>query len=170
MTRRILVALDDSSSSQRAAEFVHDFFAPATDIEVLGVNVAHLPRPWIAPGLGYGVVMPPSSPGMTLEPGREVDVERLEEAARDRASEVLDANELAGARPLGAVGDPVAAIVAAARQHDVDVIVVGGDEAGFLGRLLDRSVARGLLRDAGRPILVVPTADDDGHDGDASAR
>lgn len=161
MTRRILVALDDSSSSQRAAAFVRDFFAPATDVEVLGVNVARLPQPWIAPGLGYGVVMPSFGAGSASDAGGELGAERLEEAARDQASEVLEANELTDARSIGAVGDPVAAIVDAAREHDVDLIVVGGDEAGFLGRLLDRSVTRGLLRDAGRPILVVPTADDD---------
>ena len=157
MTRRILVALDDSSSSQRAAAFVRDFFAPATDIEVLGVNVAELPQPWIAPGLGYGVVMPPFDPGSSPQQVGQ----RLGDTARDHAAEMLDANELGDAQSIGAVGDPVAAIVDAAREHDVDLIVVGGDEAGFLGRLLDRSVTRGLLRDARRPILVVPTADDD---------
>jgi nucleotide-binding universal stress UspA family protein len=48
--------------------------------------------------------------------------------------------------------------VTAAAQFDVDVIVVGGDEGGFFGRLLDHSVARALLRDARRPVLVVPPA------------
>ncbi len=161
MTRRILVALDDSRSSQRAAAFVSEFFAPATDIEVLGVNVAELPQPWIAPGLGYGVVMPPFAAGSMPAVGREHGAQRIEEEAEDQASQMLEANDLSSAQSLGAVGDPVAAIVAAAREHDVDLIVVGGDEAGFLGRLLDRSVTRGLLREARRPILVVPTADDD---------
>ncbi len=161
MTRRILVALDDSVSSQRAAVFVRDFFAPATDIEVLGVNVAQLPRPWIAPGLGYGVVMAPFVTGSPPEPGSHLGAEQLGETARAQAAELLEANELADAQSIGAVGDPVVAIVNAAREYDADLIVVGGDDTGFLGRLLDRSVTRGLLRDARRPILVVPTADDE---------
>ena len=41
MTRRILVALDDTESSQTAVHFVEQFFAH-DDVEVLGINVAEL--------------------------------------------------------------------------------------------------------------------------------
>ena len=78
--------------------------------------------------------------------------------ARDEAAAVLERTGLTDATAMGAVGDPVQAIVTAAAEFDVDVIVVGGDEGGFLGRLLDHSVARALLRDARRPVLVVPPA------------
>ena len=73
------------------------------------------------------------------------------------------------AEAIGAVGDPVASIVDAAREHDVDLIVVGGDEVGFIGRLLDHSVARALLATPGArswscrrpcPGCVLPRADE----------
>jgi nucleotide-binding universal stress UspA family protein len=152
---RILVALDDSEGSLRAARVARELFGEG-DAEVLGINVASLPQTWIAPGIGYGMVTPvfPPAVGDTVE---NVSVQQAEA----QAAAVLERSGLADATALGAIGDPVAAIVAAATEFDVDVIVVGGDEAGFLGRLLDHSVSRALLRDAGRPVLVVPSEPDD---------
>jgi nucleotide-binding universal stress UspA family protein len=148
-THRVLVALDDGEASVRAAEAVREFFGD-TDVEILGINVAANPQTWVAPGLGYGMVAP-VFPSATTQAAEEVAVDRAQEQAAAALSESgLEAT------PLGAVGEPVSAIVAAADRHDVDVIVVGGDEAGFLGRLFDQSVPRALLRDARRPVLVVP--------------
>jgi nucleotide-binding universal stress UspA family protein len=145
-----LVALDDSETSLHAAEVVRDLFDGA-DVEVLGINVASNPQAWIAPGVGYGMVMP-VFPTRTVVAAEEVAVNRAEE----HAAAALSEHGLPEATPLGALGDPATAIVAAADSYGVDVVVVGGDDAGFLGRLLDHSVSRALLRDAGRPVLVVP--------------
>ncbi len=85
-----------------------------------------------------------------------------------RRGELADTG-LADATPVAGAGDPVTAIVRAPTEHHADLIVVGGDDAGLLGRLLDRSVAHALLREARCPILVVPApedeADDDAGDG-----
>ena len=44
---------------------------------------------------------------------------------------------------------------AAAEEHDVDVVVVGSHDRGMLSRLLDPSVAAGVVRGTYRPVLVV---------------
>jgi nucleotide-binding universal stress UspA family protein len=152
---RILVALDDGEGSLHAARTARELFG-GPDTDVLGINVATLPQAWIAPGVGYGMVTPVFPPAV----GDAVETVSVRQAEA-RAAAVLEESGLADATALGAIGDPVAAIVAAAVELDVDVIVVGGDEAGFLGRLLDQSVSRALLRDAGRPVLVVPPAPDE---------
>jgi hypothetical protein len=58
MTRRILVALDETDASRTAAEFVNEFFGDR-DMEVFAINVARHPIMWY-PGYGYpfGVVAP----------------------------------------------------------------------------------------------------------------
>lgn len=166
MSPKVLVAVDDSETAHEAARFVSDLFRSA-EVEVLGVNVAPRPRPWIAPGIGYGMVMPVFPP-----PAAEiavVDDDDLAHDARSRAAQTLCESGLDDAAAIGAVGDPVDAIVTAALDHDVDLIVVGGDDRGFLGRLLDRSVARALLREAGLPVLVIPPATDPGEPDPAEA-
>jgi nucleotide-binding universal stress UspA family protein len=72
-----------------------------------------------------------------------------------------DASGLARAEPLVEVGMPVDRIVAAADEHDVDVIVVGAHDKGFLRRLVDPSVSEGVIHRAHRPVLVV--SEDDHH-------
>ncbi len=160
MKRKMLVALDDSESSHEAARFVRDFFGD-DDTEVLGVNVAEYPQPWIAPGIGYGVVIPPFPVDVPDQLSTVPEARAITEA-RSHAAAALAESGLDDASALGAVGDPVAAIVRAAEETDADLIVVGGDDAGFLGRLLDRSVARALLRESRCPVLVVPSSADEG--------
>ena len=57
--------------------------------------------------------------------------------------------------PVAELGDPVGRIVAAADSHDVDLIVVGAHDKGFLRRLVDPSVSQGVLHHTRRPVLVV---------------
>ncbi len=154
MTRRkVMVAVDDSETSREAAHFVHELFGDGS-VEILGVNVARRPLQLVAPGVGYGAVFP-AFPLVTADGDLSVDVE-LRNDAREEAAHVLDESGFDHATAIGAVGDTVAVIIAAAEEHDVDLIVVGGDDAGFLDRIIDRSVSRALLSDAGRPVLVVP--------------
>ncbi len=166
MRRTLLVALDDSPSSHEAARFVSDFFAGD---EVLGINVAEFPRTWIAPGIGYGMVFPPFPVDVPIGDGPVVHDEVTDRAvadAQELAARELAATGLVEATPVAATGDPVAAIVRAAAEYHADLIVVGGDDAGLLGRLLDRSVTRALLREARCPILVVPAPQDEDRDVD----
>jgi len=53
-------------------------------------------------------------------------------------------------------GDPGVEIVRAARQYNVDLVIVGGPKHHRISRLLLGSVDEALLDDIGCPILVVP--------------
>lgn len=140
---RVLLALDESVASFRAAREGARLFRP--DAEFLVINVARLPAPWLPVG-GFGVVSlpPPAWDG--------------EELARFTEAELQQRAVDAGANPteiLTALGDPVDSICAAAEEHDVDVVVVGGHDKGFLTRLFDPSVSAGVVRSTHRPVLVV---------------
>lgn len=140
---RVLLALDESVASFRAAREGARLFR--TDAEFLVINVARVPVPWL-PVSGFGTVSlpPPSWDAADLATFSEADL-------LQRAGE-------AGASPaevVTAVGDPVQCICAAAEEHDVDVVVVGGHDKGFLARLFDPSVSAGVVRGTHRPVLVV---------------
>ena len=55
-------------------------------------------------------------------------------------------------------GDPVNEILALADSIDADLIVVGRRGRGTLASALLGSVSGAVLRDARRPVLVVPDA------------
>jgi nucleotide-binding universal stress UspA family protein len=57
-------------------------------------------------------------------------------------------------------GDPAAALVAAQRGGDFDMVVIGSRGAGGVGRMLLGSVARSVMRGASCPVLVVSAHDD----------
>jgi hypothetical protein len=53
--KRVLVAVDDSDASRRAATFVNYFF-DGMDVEILAVNVAPAAAPWIPAGVIWGAL------------------------------------------------------------------------------------------------------------------
>jgi nucleotide-binding universal stress UspA family protein len=146
MTRprvRVLLALDESPVSFRAAREAARLFS-GCDAEFLVISVARLPTPWV-PVSGFGLVLVPP-PGWERAgiPADEGDVAHRAEQAGAEPAEVLSE-----------VGDPVECICAAAEEHDVDVVVVGAHDKGFLARLLEPSVSAGVVRGTSRPVLVV---------------
>lgn len=140
---RILVALDESTASLRAAREAARLFG-ATEHDFLIINVSRLPVPWI-PSAAFGAVgpMPPFEWDQLEGPSEAEITARAELAGVDNPEVITDA------------GDPVARICAAAEDHDVDVVVVGSHDRGTLWRLLDPSVAEGVVRGIYRPVLVV---------------
>jgi nucleotide-binding universal stress UspA family protein len=145
---KVLVALDDSPTSLRAAREASRLFPTA---EFLVINVNRRPVPWIAEG-PFGMVQPVLMQDLPII---GLDDEHLAELA-----------ELAGiedADTLTAIGDPASMICAAAEQHDVDAVVVGSHDRGVLRRLVDPSVAQAVVQGTYRPVVIVsglpPTTD-----------
>lgn len=62
--------------------------------------------------------------------------------------------------PLMIQGPTVEAIVDKAADLDADMIVLGSHGHGALMRALLGSVSEGVLRSAGRPVLIVPSIED----------
>ncbi|HEY8547989.1 MAG TPA: universal stress protein [Acidimicrobiales bacterium] len=147
--RRILVAVDGSTASKRAATFVESFFR-GDDVAITAVNVAHNPVPWLAP-VPFGAVY--------TWPYGPADQEVLDQAlAEEEAEATAVAAEVAPADAEVEVvfGETVEAILKAADDEDVDLVVVGHSGKGFLGRLLEGSVSERVTRASTRPVLVVP--------------
>jgi nucleotide-binding universal stress UspA family protein len=137
---KVLVALDDSTISLRAAREAVRLFPGA---EFLVVNVNRRPVPWLAPG-PFGATYATSFVDL---PPVGLDDEAL--AERAHASGIDDPETIT------TVGEPASAICDAAEEHDVDVVVIGSHDKGVLGRLLHPSIAHAVVSGTHRPVLVV---------------
>jgi nucleotide-binding universal stress UspA family protein len=149
MRHRILVALDESEASRRAAQFVNNFLRDV-DVEVLALNVADVVIPWY-PGIGTGAVMPYPFP--PLDPAAE---EELVDKAEIRGRRIIEDSGIANDESLVEFGDPVETIQAAASEHGVDLVVIGATEKGWWSRLLQGSTSETIIRRSDCPVLVVP--------------
>jgi nucleotide-binding universal stress UspA family protein len=157
---RVLVAVDDTEGSVRAAEAAHRLFGEAADY--LAVNVTNVldmaAVPWYTAGWGapyaapYGAVWAYRS-DVTIDPDGVADSEQV---AENQAREVADQSGLTDAHALGEAGDPAEAVLHAADEHHVDVIVVGTHHRGWFDRLLRPSVSKEIVRSSTVPVLVVP--------------
>ena len=56
---------------------------------------------------------------------------------------------------IGQEGDPADAVLRAAEEHQVDVIVVGTHERGWFDRLVRPSVSKEIIKESKVPVLVV---------------
>lgn len=140
---RILIALDESPVSSRAARVAARLFS-ASGVEFLVINVARVPIPWAA-GAGFGMVAPLPLDARWLEPAEE---SKAELTARAEQAGVPDPEAIATS------GDVVTVLCAAAEEHDADVVVVGFHDESSWSRLLDASVSTGVGRETTRPVLV----------------
>ena len=159
-TRRVLVALDDDEVSTRVGEFVNDFFADADDVEILTLNVSPIPTPWMADAT-YGAVAPFAWPGMAplataSEGPAGAGIENERQAAFEAAERVVAKSGIEDDQMMVEFGDPVAVISQTAADYDIDLIVVGTTGRGWWGRLVHGSVSDEVVRQAHRPVLVVP--------------
>ncbi|MDH4171902.1 MAG: universal stress protein [Acidimicrobiia bacterium] len=141
---RVLIALDESAVSVRAAREASRLFA-GEDTEFLVISVSRLPLLW-AGTAGYGMVAALPMDSAVLEAAQETEAEL---SARAEAAGVKDPVAHTG------LGDPVDVICRAAEEHDVDVIVVGSHDKSALRRLFDPSVAVGVARATYRPVLII---------------
>ena len=77
------------------------------------------------------------------------------DVAEANARHVARESGLAGAELVGEEGDPAAAVLRAAEERAVDVIVVGTQDRGWFDRLLHPSVSKEIVKHAHVPVLVV---------------
>ena len=149
---RVLIAVDDSETSLEAARVAHGLFGE--DANYLVVNVADSGvNSSIAWGYAYPVSMPMLDvPMVSTDP--EVD-RTIAESAEQRAADIAEAAHLPKPEAVGETGDVATAILSAAHEHHVDVIVVGSHDRSWFSRLLSGSVATTLVREADVPVLVV---------------
>lgn len=160
---RVLVAVDETEDSVRAAEVAHRLFGD--DAEYLAVSVADIrvdPTgiPWWGAGWGvayptaYGAVWPYRNAAASR--AGSSTMETAADAAADDARAVAERSGLPAADAVGELGDPASAILRAAENHQVDVIVLGTHERGWFDRILNPSVSKEVVKQTDVPVLVVP--------------
>lgn len=152
---KVLIALDESPVSSRAARVAARLFASTPEVEFLVINVSRIPTPWVGAS-GFGAVAPLTVDARWMTHGDDDDAhDELDLMVRATSAGVPDAE------PIARSGEPVTEICDVAEDRDVDVIVVGSHDRSSLGRLFSPSVAAGVVRDTYRPVLVIsgtPTA------------
>jgi len=143
--KRILVALDASPVSVHAAKVAARMFRGVPDVEFLALNVASVPLAVTGDPTGGAYAIP-------AEVWQELETEATDVDAVEPRAHAAGIKQV---EPVAELGDPVGGIVAVAEAHDVDLIVVGAHDKGFLRRLVDPSISQAVLHHTRRPVLVV---------------
>jgi nucleotide-binding universal stress UspA family protein len=146
--KRILAAVDGSPASLGAVSFAADL-ASRCDADLILLTIAVDTAPVLDPGVEeYARIEGIRAPA--AEYGYQAARDVLDRAAR-KASE---GRRLRIATAL-AVGDPATEIIAAAKERQVDLIVVGSRGHGRLVGLLLGSVAQKVISLASCPVTVM---------------
>jgi nucleotide-binding universal stress UspA family protein len=128
---RILVGYDGSEAAKRALGVVARL--AGDDGQVVVANVS--------PALQFGLPDP-------------VWIDEQEPLLEEAASILADAG--IAATTQSPLGDPVDGLVAAAKEANADLLVVGTHGRGAAGRFIAGSVSVGVARKAPCDVLVVP--------------
>jgi nucleotide-binding universal stress UspA family protein len=140
----MLVATDGSPHAVRAAELAARLVREFREAEVVLVNVGHIPAMTFG-DLADGVVNLSVLEGSLEQAGRAI----LNEAER-----IFDKTGVQVTRVFGH-GEPSVEILAKAREHKVDLIVMGNRGLGQIGGLILGSVSERVLHGAHIPVLIV---------------
>jgi nucleotide-binding universal stress UspA family protein len=155
---KVLIAVDDTVESVEAAALARRLFG--ADAEYLAINVferapaSRLPDSTSSTPMAWGAVWP-YSPGPVETPA-ETEVPELTEldVAEREARDAVERAGLEEAKLIGDVGDPARAILEAAHEYGVDVVVVGSHERSWLSRLFSKSVSAEVVKRAEVPVLL----------------
>lgn len=142
MIQHLLVAVDGSEGSRRAARFAREL-AEATGASITLLHVLE-PVPMVSLGFAefYGVAhRQPTEEEM--EKLREALYQMAEGFPPDRVKVVLE------------YGSPAETIISEAEKRNADMIVMGARGMGPVGRFLVGSVSDRVVHNAGRTVTVV---------------
>ncbi|MEO6125512.1 MAG: universal stress protein [Ilumatobacteraceae bacterium] len=151
--RRVLIAVDDAVASEATVRSAHRLFGDDVDYLLINVSVEPLP-PSVVWGRVSPMMMPFSYPLFTAGGTDELSAAAAA-ASASITSEVADKAGLVPTEQLAAVGDVADAIVRAAHEHDVDVIVVSSHERSWLSRLFQPPTAATVIKHSDIPVLIV---------------
>ena len=138
---RIIVGLDGSPDSLRAAEFAA-LLASRTDAEVIGIHAMGLLDAW----------GDDSSSGKHLSESRERMHAQLDGPWRQPFVDAASRH-----RVVLLDGNPVLVLLSASLEFDADLIVVGSKGAGGLAEQLTGSTSTQLSQRSTIPVVVVPS-------------
>lgn len=162
---RVLMAVDGSELDTELGDTARRLFA---DAQLFAINVQDVPHMATYP-VARGAVFaypPVVAGGVAPLPMADEIAETHGEVRRDRARDVASTSSPRAAVPIGEIGDPTSMILAAARDHDVDVVVVGTHDRSWWSELLRPSVSDTVLANASVPVLLVRAGPEGVPDGD----
>lgn len=142
--RRILFCTDFSENADRAFVFAVNAAVRNTGCELHLLHV--IPEPPAQFWKGY---IYEADEDVDARAWREIDA-KLSETYRTRAP--AGVNLIAVLR----IGEAGRRILEYAREKDIDLIVIGRQGAGKVGRILFGNVAERVMRNAECPVLVIP--------------
>jgi nucleotide-binding universal stress UspA family protein len=155
---RVIVGTDGSESAERAASWLRQRFPLPTPCEVRLVAVT---TPLDAFSSRTLLLSPIADQVQALaQRERDAARERLESLAAALAAETDGGDALFAALTTELrTDDPAQGLIAAAEEHDADLLVVGAQGLSGVERFLIGSVSEKVLRHARCSVLVVRTAD-----------
>lgn len=143
----VMVTLDGSEAASSAAEVAAAMFGSSARYSILSVG-----SPWPLQAISPMGVQPALLVLAAEDADPVVDVTAAAEATVGEAAAGLDVDEV---ETIVSVGDPGSEICRLAEERDVDVVVLGAHDRGWLSRLLEPSVARHVVDHAPCHVLVV---------------
>jgi nucleotide-binding universal stress UspA family protein len=151
----VLIALDDTDASHDAVRWTNEHLgtggadgADPTEVLILHVTRSVIPFAYVADPLTGGVVYPEALPAVATA---QAEVDATEEAAIKETAAEVDA----GADVLiehGSVGQTICEV---AKEHGVDLVVVGTRDRSAWSKLWQPSVSDYVVHHAPCPVLVV---------------
>jgi nucleotide-binding universal stress UspA family protein len=146
----VMIAVDGSEASDAALAAAAELFGTDVDYTIVSVGPP-LPVSSIEPfGLAPALLTITSPDGVPI-----LDSYSNAEDAVEEARAALEAGHVRSVDTVVEVGGPAPTICKVAAEHDIDVIVVGAHERGWLSRLVRPSIAHDLIDDAPCHVLVV---------------
>lgn len=138
--RRILVPLDFSGKSRQALEYA----IPLAELSGGKISLLHVLPPAYVPGEASFAYLPVDTPGLEAE---------VKKRLRTVADELIPEGMLD--KLFVRTGTPYHEIVAAARRHKADMIVISTHGNSGITRVLLGSTAERVVRHASCPVLTV---------------
>ena len=163
---RVMIAVDGSDLDAPLAATARRLFGPDADYWAVNVNpsiasttaaaATTIPAMYGGSQVGFGGAYPYVAPYPYQVRGDDGEVtEEARRRAEVTAGAVADDAGIDDADVVAVAGDPPEAILRAAREHDIDVVVVGDHDRGWWSRLLAPEVGKELVDRAEVPVLVI---------------
>lgn len=166
---RVMIAVDGSELDAPLAATAYRLFG--VDADYFAVNVqgsaayaigavpTTFPMMYGGSPVGFGSAYPFIAPNpydvRDATDGDRSGVANADERAASTAESAVDDAGISDAEPVAEVGDPPDAILRAAHEHDIDVIVVGDHDRSWWSRFFAPAVGSQLIDRAEIPVLVV---------------
>lgn len=157
MVKKILVATDGSTRSEKAAD-TGILLAQSCGAELHVVSVVDTGKPRSAMDFDLDVTEEIKEDDKVI--AKQVEADRIK-PEQQFVSHITDKAAGEGLQTNGMVrlGNPAEEILGYARENSCDIIVMGTHGRGPIANAVMGSIATKVIRGGAAPVLVVPTAD-----------